>query len=231
MALNGPIDKLRGDGRAPVVAQPRALFHRRRSRLLWLKILLLAVAAGTAAFLLVWSYLKQNEGRIEIVDTRTTVPQIEDMSKLNAGMQVSGVAFEGRSKSDRAFSVTALSAMETDGNKDIVNLEEPQAQIELSETAWIAVTAESGVYDRARDWVDLVGAVTVYHDNGMTFVTDRAEVNLKTNDASSSVPVTGSDERRQLTAEGFEMIDNGETVLFKGRSHLTILPRGEERDG
>ncbi|MBL8709961.1 MAG: LPS export ABC transporter periplasmic protein LptC [Rhodospirillaceae bacterium] len=224
MALNGPIDKLRGDGRAPVVAQPRALFNRRKSRLLWLKILLPLVAIGTAAYLSLWSYRN-------LTDTRITVEAVTDVPLLDAGMQVSGVAFEGRSKSDRTFSVTALSAMETDGNKDIVNLEEPQAQIELSDTAWIAVTAESGVYDRSRDWVDLIGAVTVYHDNGMTFVTDRAEVNLKTNDASSSVPVTGSDERRQLTAEGFEMIDNGETVLFKGRSHLTILPRGEERDG
>jgi hypothetical protein len=39
------------------------------------------------------------------------------------------------------------------------------------------------------------------------------------------VPVTGRDERRELSAEGFEMIDDGATVLFKGRSYLKILPK------
>jgi lipopolysaccharide export system protein LptC len=218
------IEKLRGDSRKPVVSPPRAIFNRRRSRLLWLKVLLPIVAVGTIGYLSIWSY--QN-----LSDTRITVEAVDQVPLLDAGMKVSGIAFEGRNKSDRAFSVTALSATETTGNKDIVNLEEPQAQIELSDTSWIAVTAEKGVFDRQRDFVDLTGAVTLYSDSGMTFVTDRAEIDLTNNDARSSVAVTGTDERRELTAEGFELLENGDVVLFKGRSHLKIMPKQEGNDG
>lgn len=220
----GGIQRLRGEMRGPVVAPPRALSNRRRGRLLWLKILLPLIAVGTIGYLSIWSYTN-------LSDTRITVDAVESVPLLDAGMKVSGVAFEGRNKSDRTFSVTALSATETSGNKDIVNLEEPQAQIELSETSWIAVTAQSGTFDRQRDWVDLNGAVTVYHDNGMTFVTEQAAIDLVNNDARSSVAVTGTDERRELTAEGFEMLENGDVVLFKGRAHLKILPKKEGSDG
>ena len=147
--------------------------------------------------------------------------------KLDVGMKVSGIAFEGKSKTDRPFSVTALSATEAKNNKDLIDLDEPQAEIELSAQTWIAVTAEHGIYDRKLDKVDLNGAVTVYHDNGLTFSTDQAKMDLKTNTASGDMPVTGKDETRELSAEGFEMLDDGATVLFKGRSYLKILPKGK----
>jgi lipopolysaccharide export system protein LptC len=214
-----------GPAMGPVVAPRRAIFNnRRRSRLLWLKILLPLVAVGTIGYLSIWSYRNLSE-------TQITIENVGEKKKLDAGMKVTGIAFEGRNKEDRAFSVTALSATEATGNKDLVTLQEPQAQIELSDTSWIAVTAESGIFDRKRDWVDLSGAVTLYHDNGMTFVTDKAEIDLGNNDAHSSVPVVGSDERRQLTAEGFELLENGEVVLFKGRAHLVIQPKEKGSDG
>lgn len=218
------IERLRGDSSGPVVAAPRPLFQHRRNRLLWLKILLPVIAIGTIGYLTIWSARN-------ISNTRITVEDVGNVPKMDAGMKVRGIAFEGRNKSDRVFSVTALSATEAAGNKDIVNLEEPQAQIELSDTSWIAVTAETGVFDRQRDWVDLSGAVTLYHDNGMTFVTDKAEIDLGNNDASSSVQVVGSDDRRILEAEGFELRENGDVVVFKGRSHLTILPKDIEGNG
>jgi lipopolysaccharide export system protein LptC len=220
MALGEMIDRLRTGGRPQTPALPRMLFQRKRSRLLWVKVALPLVAVATAAYLSYRSYYSQS-------DTRVTVESVDSVPQLDVGMKVSGIAFEGISKKDRPFSVTALSAAETDGNKDIIRLEEPQAEIELSASTWIAVTAEHGVYDRKLDRVDLEGTVTVYHDNGMTFSTEKAAMDLKSNTASGDMPVTGRDARRELSAEGFEMLDDGATVLFKGRSYLRILPKGE----
>lgn len=222
MAMRDFMDKLRAPKTlvGPAISDPRAIFNRKRGRLLWLKIALPLVAVGVIGYLSYSSYVTQSNTRVEI-------QKVEDAPKLDAGMKVSGIAFEGKSKSDRPFSVTALSATEAKNNKDLIDLEEPQAEIELSEQTWIAVTAEHGIYDRKLDKVDLNGAVTVYHDNGMTFTTEQAAMDLKTNIASGSAPVTGSDDRRQLSAEGFEMLDGGSTVLFKGRSSLKILPKVE----
>jgi lipopolysaccharide export system protein LptC len=222
MAVRDFIDKLRApkDLVGPSIAGPRAIFNRKRGRLLGLKIALPIVALAIVGYLSYRSYDRQSE-------TVVTIPVAEDMPKLDAGMKVSGIAFEGMSKSDRPFSVTALSATEAKDNKDLIDLEEPQAEIELSSATWIAVTAEHGRYDRKLDRVDLDGAVTVYHDNGLTFSTAEAAMDLLANTASGSKPVTGADDRRELSAEGFEMLDDGATVLFKGRAHLKIMPKGK----
>jgi len=222
MAMRDFIDKLRAptDLAGPSIAGPRAIFNRKRDRLLGLKIALPILALAIVGYLTYRSYYSQS-------DTRVSIPVAEDAPKLDAGMKVSGIAFEGMSKSDRPFSVTALSATEAKDNKDLIDLEEPQAEIELSSVTWIAVTAEHGRYDRKLDRVDLDGAVTVYHDNGLTFSTEEAAMDLLANTASGSKPVTGADDRRQLSAEGFEMLDDGATVLFKGRAHLKIMPKGK----
>jgi len=222
MAMRDFMDKLRAPKSlvGPKISDPRMIFNRKRSRLAWLKVGLPLVAVGIIGVLTYLNYKHQS-------DTVVSIPVVEDMPKLDVGMKVSGIAFDGKSKSDRPFSVTALSATEAKGNKDLIDLEEPQAQIELSEQTWIAVTAEHGLYDRKLDKVDLNGAVTVYHDNGLTFSTEQAAMDLKTNTASGSKPVTGKDETRELSAEGFEMLDDGATVLFKGRSYLKITPKGK----
>lgn len=220
MAMRDFMDKLRApkDLVGPALSGPRAIFNRKRDRLVWFKIGLPILALAIIGYLTYRSYYTQS-------DTRVSIPVVEDAPKLDAGMKVSGIAFEGKSKSDRPFSVTAISATEAKDNKDLIDLEEPQAEIELSELTWIAITAEHGRYDRKLDKVDLSGAVTVYHDNGLTFSTEQAAMDLKTNTASGTAAVTGRDERRELSAEGFEMLDDGATVLFKGRSHLKILPK------
>ena len=223
-ASKSPAPKSMGGDRTVVLSSPRALFSRKRDRLLWLKVTLPILALGIVGYLTYRSYYSQS-------DTRVSIDVVEDVVKLDAGMKVSGIAFEGLNKTDRPFSVTALSATEMDGNKNLVKLEEPQAEIELSEVSWIAVTAEHGLYDRKLDRVDLTGAVTVYHDNGMTFSTAGAAMDLKTNTASGTLPVTGGDGRREVSAEGFEMRDDGATVLFKGRAHLKILPEEKENGG
>jgi lipopolysaccharide export system protein LptC len=222
MAMRDFMDKLRAPTSlvGPKVSDPRMIFNRKRSRLAWLKVGLPLVAVGIIGVLTYLNYKHQS-------DTVVTIPVVEDMPKLDVGMKVSGIAFEGKSKSDRPFSVTALSATEAKNNKDLIDLEEPQAEIELSAQTWIAVTAERGIYDRKLDKVDLNGAVTVYHDNGLTFSTEQAAMDLKTNTASGSKPVTGKDETRELSAEGFEMLDDGATVLFKGHSYLKIMPKGK----
>lgn len=228
MAVREFIDRLRNrqdvTADMPTLSGPRALFNRKRSRLLWLKVSLPILALAIVGYLTYRSY----EGQ---TDTRVSIDVVEDVVKLDAGMKVSGIAFEGKSKTDRPFSVTALSATETTGDKDLIKLEEPQAQISLSDVTWIAITAEHGLYNRKLDQVDLDGAVTVYHDNGMKFVTEQAAMDLTTNSASGSAPVTGSDDYKQISAEGFEMLDDGATVLFKGKSHMKILPKEKGSGG
>ena len=44
--------------------------------------------------------------------------------------------------------------------------------------------------------------------------------------AEGDDPVTGQGPFGNVTAEGFRILDRGDTIVFKGRTKLEIRPRG-----
>jgi lipopolysaccharide export system protein LptC len=225
--MAGLIDKLR-DAKPAKPAWQRNLFARKRSRFLWLKLALAGVALLTGAYLVSWSSFNLSESRITVEQIEPTVATEAGDTKdggTKVGLAVSGISLEGRSKTDRPFSVSARQALEMAGESDIIELTDPQAEIELSDTTWLAVTAEHGVYYRRDKRVELKGEVTVYNETGWVFRTASASVDLRTNAAEGFEPVLGMDDRREITAEGFQLKDDGKTLIFTGRSRLRISPK------
>jgi hypothetical protein len=96
MAVRDFMDKLRAPKAlvGPKVSDPRAIFNRKRSRLAWLKVALPLVAIGIIGVLTYLNYKHQS-------DTVVSIPVDTELPKLDAGMKVSGISFEGKSKSDR----------------------------------------------------------------------------------------------------------------------------------
>ena len=110
-------------------------------------------------------------------------------------------------------------------NGNIINLRRPMADMTMSDGAWVAVTADNGVYDRDAGTVDLSGNVNLFHDTGLSFETDAAKVDLKNDAASGNQPIEGSRPDGEIAAEGFEVRDGGQTVVFTGRAYLKLYPK------
>jgi lipopolysaccharide export system protein LptC len=108
---------------------------------------------------------------------------------------------------------------------NVINLKKLMADMTMSDGAWVALTADNGVFHRDQGTVDLSGNVTLFHDTGLTFETDAATVDLKNDWASGNQPVEGQNADGELAAQGFEIKDDGKTILFTGRSYLKLYPK------
>jgi lipopolysaccharide export system protein LptC len=219
------IDMLRGDKSANVAdARPLFVVKRRRNWIFWLKVALPIMAIVVISYLVVSSIL----GRGNIVQ----LTQIAEVPMIKAGVTVNNVKYDGSDSKGQPFSITATSASQPQGDDDVINLTQPQADITMADGAWIALTATNGVYRRKEDVLDLTGNVTMFHDNGMSFQTNAATIDLKAHTAKGNQPVEGQRSDGQIASDGFEVRDDGKTIIFTGRALLTIFAKnGKDKNG
>lgn len=219
--LKESIDMLRGDASAEVPpSRPHFVPRRRRGWILWLKIGLPLIAIGTIAYLVISSRL----GRDNSIDQTVLV----DIAKIDAGMTVNNVKYDGVDSNNRPFSITAASASQPQGNDDVINLSQPQADITMAGGTWVALTATNGIYRRKDDLLDLAGNVTIFQDNGMSFKTEAATIDLKAHSAKGDRPVEGQRSDGEIASDGFEVRNDGKTVVFTGHAKLKIYAKNRK---
>jgi lipopolysaccharide export system protein LptC len=240
------------EGMTDLVA-PRRVFKRKRRKglLLALKIGLPLIAVSCVAYIVYWSRQVPIVHPIEMVGEKSNgASQISSDVKVQK-VQYNGVDANNRPYSITAESAsqpqkpepapapaanpelagdtapapqpTPSSASSED--ESIVNLEKLVADMTMSDGAWVAVTADNGVFHRDAGTVDLSGNVTLFHDTGLSFETDAATVDLKNDWARGDQPVEGQNPDGQLAAQGFEVRDNGQTIVFTGRAYLKLFPK------
>lgn len=132
--------------------------------------------------------------------------------------------YEGVDLKGRPFLITAdeVEDLPEKGNK--VGLQTPHADLTLKEGGWLSLTAERGIYDKKAKLLELWENVNLFHDEGHQFITSKATIDLVNGNASGNQPVEGQSPFGQVKAEGFRVIDEGKTIYFDGRAHMTIFP-------
>lgn len=208
-------------GLAPAAAIGAAL---RRSRMVGaLKLLLPAVALGLLALVALWPQLPHT-GIDRLGARYFGLPRI-DLSDLRE-LRMVNARYSGIDKNHRPFTVTADTATQSPGRKDdLVSLEAPRADVTTEAGAWIAVSADTGTYRTETQVLDLFGRVNVLHDKGYEFRTDAARVFMNDGVAEGDSAVEGQGVFGNVVAEGFRILERGETVVFTGRSRLVLEPR------
>ncbi|GAB2177364.1 LPS export ABC transporter periplasmic protein LptC [Dongia sp. agr-C8] len=236
----------------PELSAPRRVFKRKRNKGLInaLKIGLPLIAVACVAYIAYWSRQVPVVHPIEVVGEKTNTP-----SQSASDVKVQKVQYNGVDASNRPYSITAESASQpqkieppaatgdadgegesapaappapvvaADEPDNVINLQKLMADMTMSDGAWVALTADNGVFHRDQGTVDLSGNVTLFHDTGLSFETDAATVDLKNDWASGNQPVEGQNADGQLAAQGFEIRDDGKTILFTGRSYLKLFPK------
>jgi len=173
-----------------------------------------AVALGVAIF-----YLARVEVRkIQVLigyDTAITTEPIDSVSMINA-------RFSGRDNRNRSFTVTAEKAQQKDSDSTVIHLVQPKADVDLTGGRQVAIRAESGIYMRSDQLLNLAGNVTVSDNRGFEFHTTSARVDLGGHTAAGDEPVTGRGPSGDITSAGFRVLDDGDRVLFTGKTNLTV---------
>jgi lipopolysaccharide export system protein LptC len=241
----------------PDLTAPRRLFKRKKrsNLLLALKIGLPLIAVLCAAYIVIWSRIQLPNITINPIEATS------DAAKPTSDVKVSRVKYDGVDSKNRPFSITAEAATQPDNHPSqpadaspaplppatapaaataqpaapkpdsVINLNQVIADMTLTDGAWVALTADTGVYDRNSATVDLNGNVTLFHDTGLQFQTDAATVDLKNDTAEGDQPVEGQRPDGELAAQGFEVLDDGRTVIFTGRAYLKLYPKSKGAGG
>jgi lipopolysaccharide export system protein LptC len=128
----------------------------------------------------------------------------------------------GRDSKEQPYTVTAEQATQAAGSSDVTDLVRPKGDIQLDSGAWVALTADTGKYNKQSQLLHLEGNVNVFHDSGYELQTLRADVDLDKGNAQGDDPVVGQGPDSELQGEGFRLYNKGAKIIVTGKSRLVI---------
>jgi lipopolysaccharide export system protein LptC len=202
----------------PAPTRPRRSRHGRLAR--FARIALPLAALGLAGLIFAWSRINPIVERIHISETEQAPEEIDTVTMENA-------RFAGVDAQNRSFNVTAARAVQSADDSNRIDLQLPKADIVLASGAKVAVESDTGALQRDTQILDLAGKITLTQDRGYEFHTKKARVDLNERTAAGDAPVEAHGPQGQIQAEGFEILDGGTRVIFRGRSRAVFQPQQE----
>jgi lipopolysaccharide export system protein LptC len=215
VAMRRPVE-LPPPSEPPTYLRPRRSRHGRWARLA--RIALPLAALGLVGLIVLWSRMDLTIDRIPLSETEQAPEEIETVTMENA-------RFAGVDAQNRSFNITAARAVQSADDNNHIHLQQPKADIVLTSGAKVAIQSDTGGLQRDTQILDLVGTVTVTQDQGYEFRTANARIDLKERTAAGDAPVNGRGPQGEIQAEGFEILDGGARVIFRGRSRALFQPQ------
>ena len=180
-----------------------------------LKRVLPAIGVSLLLLIAIWPRLVPLWERMRFSFPPIDLRDAQELRMVNP--RYSGVDREGR-----PFVVTAASGRQIPDRQDLMSLQAPVAEIKLRSGAKVWASSVSAIYQSQTSMLDLFGDVTVTHQDGTRFLTQSARVNVALNAAEGSDPVSGHGPAGEIKAQGFRIIDKGDTINFTGNAEMVL---------
>lgn len=207
-----------GRARAEAVATDGA-----RARLVrTLRYVLPGIAVLLIGAVAAWPLLQARIGRIPLGFATITQDEIDQQRMINP-------RYVGVDDRNQPFTITANSATKIDTKGNLVELEQPKADMALKDGHWVALTATTGTFSQDAQLIQLVDSVSLFHDTGYEFRTETAYIDVKAGTAYGQDPIQGQGPLGTLKAEGFRIYDKGERVVFTGRARMVLQSQRRDR--
>lgn len=130
--------------------------------------------------------------------------------------------YAGVDRFNRPFVVTSAVGRQVPNRDDLMSLEQPRAEMTMRRGASVVVTATTAMYQTPAQLLDLFGDVNLVHENGTRFLTKAARVDVSASTAEGHDPVSGHGPSGDVAAQGFRVLDKGNTIIFTGTSNLLL---------
>jgi lipopolysaccharide export system protein LptC len=189
--------------------------NRHSRRVALLKRLLPAIGLALLLLIAVWPQLAPLWDRMRLVFPAIDLREARQLRMVNPH-------YAGLDRLGRPFVVTAAVGRQVPDRQDLMSLEGPRADMKTHAGANIVVTAGTGIYQSQAQILDLFGDVTLVDPNGTRFVTDTARVDVANNAAQGTDPVEGQGPSGDVKAQGFQIRDKGDTIIFTGKSDMLL---------
>jgi lipopolysaccharide export system protein LptC len=198
-----------------VLARARRAVDRHSRCVTWLKRFLPVIGGMMLVLVALWPRLGpllENAGLgLRTIDLR----EARELRMLNP-------RYAGIDRFDRPYVVTAAVGRQVPNRDDLMSLEGPRAEMTMHGGAIVVLTAATAIYQSQAQRLDLSDQVTLIHENGTRFVTKSAHADVSANTADGQDPVTGDGPSGNIAAQGFRILDKGDTIIFTGKSYLLL---------
>ncbi len=183
----------------------------------YMRIGLPALAAVLVMLVFVLPLFMGNDDRFRVGKIAEPLKDaaVDTLSMVNA-------RYFGTDNKGQPFSVTAKGVKERPAPDKRVELVAPQADITLTSGEWLSIKAGAGLYDRKSETLDLRDTVSLFQDKGYEMHTAEVSIRLKDGSASSRTPVQSQGPFGEFSAQGFDLRDKGEHVMFLGPATLIL---------
>ncbi len=130
--------------------------------------------------------------------------------------------YAGIDRFNRPYVVTSAIGRQVPNRDDLMSLEQPKAEMTMHRGTSVVVTAVTAMYQSQPQLLDLFDDVNLIHENGTRFVTRTAHVDVSANTAEGHDPVVGHGPSGDIAAQGFRILEKGDTIIFTGNSNLRL---------
>ncbi len=202
---------------APPRRRPRGDGHSRA--VAWLKRVLPAIGAALLLLVAAWPRIAPLLHSVRLTFSAIDPREARELDMLNP-------RYTGTDRLNRPFVITAAVGRQLPNHSDLMALERPRAVMIVHGGAKVVLTAKTAMYQSQTQLLDLFGDVTLTHQNGTRFMTERAHADVANSTAEGDVAIEGHGPSGDIWGRGFRVRDKGDTIIFTGRSHAILRGSG-----
>lgn len=130
--------------------------------------------------------------------------------------------FESMDEKGQPFVITADKAIQEDGDKGEMLLENPKGSMDLKNGKTVTLSALKGAYNQIEEYLDLNENVVLTHSEGYDLKTRILHIDLKVNKAWSEQPVRVTGPQGEINALGMTATSSDEKIIFKGPAKMLV---------
>ncbi|MCJ2138706.1 LPS export ABC transporter periplasmic protein LptC [Methylobacterium sp. E-066] len=213
-----PVEASAGNGQAVAAARTRAhaRAYRHSGRVRTMRRLIPVAAGGAVALLLAYLFNP----------FAASLPGVSVGPVTVAGSKVrmESPRLAGFRQGNRGYEVTADAALQDVRKPSLIELERMRGHLATDDQGGMArLSAASGLFDTAREALDLKDDIRIWTDKGEEARLRSAAVGFKTGSVSSQEPVTVSTPRATVNANALDVVENGKRISFVGNVHVVIV--------
>lgn len=213
-----PVEAEAGNGQAVAAARTRAhaRAYRHSGRVRTMRRLIPVVAGGAVALLLGYLF---NPFAAQLPGV-----SVGPVTLAGSKVRMENPRLSGFRQGTRGYEVTADAALQDVRKPSQIELQQMRGHIATDNQGGIArLSATSGLFDTAREALDLKDDIRIWTDKGEEARLRSAAVAFKTGSISSQEPVTVSSPRANVKADTLDVVENGKRISFVGNVHVVIV--------
>lgn len=201
----------------------RRSFNLRRARtythfVTLMKMLLPGLALALIAAIVIYSALYERAGERMMIKFKDVL-QVgdEEVRMLNP-------RFTGNDAKGQPYVVTASSALQDKKNPDLLKLNDIEADITLTDQAWVSMMAPSGALNVRTSILVIDDVIDFYTDSGYEFHAQNGKADLSAGLFESNSAVRGQGPAGKIAANNMRFNIKERRLYFGGGVRMTLYP-------